>query len=279
MRYYNLPNEKLPFGFEHIGNHWQQPPISRPQGHPKYHWLHTESGQGIFSIKNEKTFILQKNQGILMRPFLSHHYEPHDKTSWITSFVTFNGFLSDSLDKILGTSDYIIFEEPLISELQDIIDEFLDTFDLIHANELLYSEKCYHFLLKLGQSHLDTLQIEDRNHDYIKQVLEYIHTHEFSEFTVETLAKELFVSPQYLSKIFHRFTGKSTIKFLTDLKIDKAKKILTLQPNLSITELANTLGFSSSSHFIATFKKYTTITPKAFRQLFFGDNHGNKLED
>ena len=42
-----------PFQFDSVGNHWEQESVARPDGYPRYHYLQTESGCGIVSVKGE----------------------------------------------------------------------------------------------------------------------------------------------------------------------------------------------------------------------------------
>lgn len=51
-----------------VGYDWNQVDVNRPQGHPYYHWLQTNQGEGVVNIDN-KSIILAKNDGILITPF------------------------------------------------------------------------------------------------------------------------------------------------------------------------------------------------------------------
>ena len=54
-----------PFQFDSVGNHWEQESVARPDGYPRYHYLQTESGCGIVSVKGED-ILLEPGQGILL---------------------------------------------------------------------------------------------------------------------------------------------------------------------------------------------------------------------
>ena len=64
----------------------------------------------------------------------------------------------------------------------------------------------------------------------------------------------------YLKKGFKALTGKTIHEYTQDLRINKAKEMLQ-QQGLSVSDVANTLGFSSISHFSTAFKKATGMKP------------------
>ena len=73
------------------------------------------------------------------------------------------------------------------------------------------------------------------------------------------------MSYSYFSRSFKSVMGKNFAKFLNEIKIDAAKRLL-LTTNKTITEISMETGFSSSSHFISNFSKSVGITPLAYRK-------------
>ena len=57
--------------------------------------------------------------------------------------------------------------------------------------------------------------------------------------------------------------GFSLYKYLFDFKMERAKQLLS-NGNLNVNEVSYDLGYSSSSHFIAAFKKKYGITPRTY---------------
>lgn len=55
---------------------------------------------------------------------------------------------------------------------------------------------------------------------------------------------------------------------ITKLKIDYAKTLL-IKTNYSLLDISNMLGYSSYSHFITLFKKYTKYTPHDYRKVYY----------
>lgn len=84
---------------------------------------------------------------------------------------------------------------------------------------------------------------------------------------VKYFAKQLNLSPNYLSDLLGKFTGKTTIEHIHLKLVDKAKKIL-LGTTKSVSEIAYGLGFEHPSHFTKIFKSKTGNAPLHFRKQF-----------
>ncbi|MFQ7551269.1 MAG: helix-turn-helix domain-containing protein [Blautia marasmi] len=84
---------------------------------------------------------------------------------------------------------------------------------------------------------------------------------------MQELSRQVFISPQYLSRLFNRFLGCSAYEYLTIYRINKAKEYLLINPRMEVQDIAHKVGFTDSSHFISVFRKMTGITPLGFRNL------------
>ncbi|PZR24770.1 MAG: AraC family transcriptional regulator [Citrobacter freundii] len=83
---------------------------------------------------------------------------------------------------------------------------------------------------------------------------------------VKFFASQLNLSPNYLSDLLHKYTGKSTQEHIHLKLIDKAKHLLWSTEN-QISEIAYELGFEHPSHFTKLFKNKTGYSPKEYRLL------------
>ena len=77
------------------------------------------------------------------------------------------------------------------------------------------------------------------------------------------LSKTIDLSLKNLKKGFKEIYGKPVYKYLFDFKMERAKQLLS-NGNLNVNEVSYELGYSSSSHFIAAFKKKYGITPRTY---------------
>ena len=101
---------------------------------------------------------------------------------------------------------------------------------------------------------------------YVEPVLRLIETHYMEDLTAEKLCQQVYVSPQYLSRLFVRYLGCSVYEYLTNYRITKAKELLLMRRDRKIQEIAHDVGYTDSSHFIVMFKKLTGMTPAQFRR-------------
>jgi len=84
--------------------------------------------------------------------------------------------------------------------------------------------------------------------------------------SINYFSDKIFLSPNYLSDLMKKETGKSAKDHINDFVIEKAKTLL-LSSNDSIGELSFTLGFNYPHYFSRLFKSKTGITPQEYRQL------------
>ena len=97
---------------------------------------------------------------------------------------------------------------------------------------------------------------------------EYYVSNKFEESgqpSVQYLAEACYVSPNYLSDLLTKETGRPTIDHINDFLIDKAKNLL-LGSTDSISGVAYSLGFNYPHYFSRLFKKKEGVTPQEYRQ-------------
>lgn len=104
----------------------------------------------------------------------------------------------------------------------------------------------------------------DRYDKFMRSVTSYIREHLTDDFSVDQMAKDLYLSRSYLSTKFKKETGMTLSQYMQEQKIEKAKSLLKTTDR-SILEIATYLGFSSQGYFQNVFKKCTGMTPKDYR--------------
>ena len=87
------------------------------------------------------------------------------------------------------------------------------------------------------------------------------------EIGIAQIAYQLQVTPNYLSSVFHEQTGMKFTRYLTDLRIQKAKALLSTS-NQTVKEIAARLGYSSSRYFSGLFRQETGISPTDFMKRY-----------
>ena len=101
----------------------------------------------------------------------------------------------------------------------------------------------------------------------IAKCIDYIYDHLHTNITLTELGELTELNPSYLSRLFHKETGMSLLKYVQHTKIETAKNML-LYSSYSVAEIASILAFSDQSYFSEIFKKQTGLTPKQYQSMY-----------
>ena len=108
--------------------------------------------------------------------------------------------------------------------------------------------------------------LQDAPGDYTQKIIAYISRHFRQPVTMEMLAEEVGITPNYLSKVFKDSCGMTVLEYLSLTRINYAKKLLT-QSSENIIDVAMDSGYNNTANFNKAFKKYTALTPKQYRAM------------
>jgi len=129
---------------------------------------------------------------------------------------------------------------------------------------LWISDIAHHFVLQA----FDLAQV--KHSDIVFKTTNYIKKNCADKLSLDSLAKEVFLSKSYLSSIFKKETGMSLTAYITKVRVEKSKKLL-LEKNASLAVISDLCGFKDQSYFTKVFKKETGVSPKHFRNNYFVD--------
>jgi AraC family transcriptional regulator len=99
----------------------------------------------------------------------------------------------------------------------------------------------------------------------LKTALEYIHAHTTQDIPLQALANVMHMSVFHFCRLFKQSTGFTPHQYLLHLRMEEAKRLLR-SSNLNIAEIGQQVGFDDQSHFGATFRKVTGMTPNCWRR-------------
>lgn len=107
---------------------------------------------------------------------------------------------------------------------------------------------------------------QSKNH--INQAKGYIHAHFHEVITLEDVAMNVHLSPNYFSNLFKQELGMTFIDYLTEVRLHKAKEYM--QENaFSLKEISYMVGYNDPNYFSRVFKKQYRESPKRFQQAIF----------
>ena len=103
-------------------------------------------------------------------------------------------------------------------------------------------------------------------HVLIDTILHYIHENYQNTITLNDISQKVYLSPAYCSSLITSETGKNFVDILNEIRIQKAIELLK-DPKRKISEIAYAVGFREAQYFSMTFKKYTELTPRDYREI------------
>ncbi|MGM0602509.1 MAG: AraC family transcriptional regulator [Bacillota bacterium] len=266
-----------------IISHRKKPVVLR--GHKHYHnayeILLTNSGCGEFFIRNrnyeieDKTiFIIDESE--IHRPKVSEkkqvfdRFVIHIKEEFLKSY--FNNVEGDfkPLQIFNKNIKSIKLNDPQYNKLKYITEKLIFEStkkqpgyqSIIHA----YLLEMFVIIFRLTEENSFSEKKADSSNQKLHQIIEYINHNYKNNLTLKGIAKNLYISKYYLSHFFKEKTGFTVIEFVNSRRIIEAQKMLT-STNLSITDIAVSVGFNSLNHFERTFKKINGVTPTQYQEM------------
>lgn len=106
-------------------------------------------------------------------------------------------------------------------------------------------------------------------HGTILKLLSYIEAHYNEDIGLNELADMVKMNTAYLSVLFKSEVGMSYVKYLTKLRIDKAKELL--REDYKVYEVSEMVGYNNYRYFSDIFKKYTGQTPNTYKNSVWGE--------
>ena len=105
----------------------------------------------------------------------------------------------------------------------------------------------------------------------INGLTRYLQEHLAEDISLSVLAEQFHLNPQYISQLFKSEIGVGFLTYLTNIRMEKAKKLL-LSTSLSIAEVAEQSGYGDYRVFTKVFKKTEGSTPSQYRRDFLENN-------
>lgn len=106
----------------------------------------------------------------------------------------------------------------------------------------------------------------DTNINYVRKAKRYIEeNYTDPDLNIDKLCNILFISPNYFSAMFKKSTNMTFTKYITEIRLNKAKELLKSTDKKSF-EIAGIIGFSDPNYFSYCFKKNVGLSPSQFRK-------------
>lgn len=99
------------------------------------------------------------------------------------------------------------------------------------------------------------------------------HNYMLYDISLDSVSTILNINPSYFSAQFKRRFGVNFVDYLTDIRMNAAKELLT-DPLRATSEVANMVGYENANYFTRAFKKKTGMTPTEYRRSIMAGGKG-----
>lgn len=160
---------------------------------------------------------------------------------------------------LTGYADFKYAQEALRLKVFDYLLKPISEEDL--ATELMRIRTHLQQTYELPEDAAISARDAQANVDY---AVTFMQEHYTDQIDIGTLASTMGFTSAYLTKLFNRYIGETPLKFLTNLRIREAKRLLT-ETDLPIREIGEKVGYPDQFHFSKTFRKLTGMNPSGYR--------------
>ncbi|MCM1258833.1 MAG: AraC family transcriptional regulator [Roseburia sp.] len=227
------------------------------------------SGQGSYMV-NEKSYDLNPGDSFLVYPNTEVSYTADLKNPWEYAWV---GFTGSDAPMILNATDFSQ-DSPVISGNipgESIHRQILHIYDargngLEHAVEMTGRLYTMLSLFMQNSSHKKTA---DTASSYVQKGIEFISANYSYNITVEDIADYVGLSRSHLFRSFQNVLHVSPKEYLTAFRMKQACYLLE-HSRLSVTAIANSIGFDNSLYFSKVFRQEKQMSPREYRKNLKG---------
>ena len=122
------------------------------------------------------------------------------------------------------------------------------------------------FVERFGESCRNMItKKEEHENQLIVRAQSYIQENFQKDLSLDEVSRQMDLSPYYFSKLFKEETGSNFVEYVTNLRIGRAKELLTKEDG-SMKEICASVGYSDPNYFSRIFKKNTGVTPTEYRE-------------
>jgi len=100
----------------------------------------------------------------------------------------------------------------------------------------------------------------------VQRIVSYLEQNYAEDLHMDKLQADLHISKYYMSRLFKEVTGVTIFDFVYRRRINEAKILFLLNPDLTVTEVSLQTGFHHLAHFSRVFKAQVGMTPEKYRQ-------------
>ena len=237
------------------------------------------SGNGKYYI-NDHYYDVNEGDLIILNPGVRHQALRVSTPTPVKEF--FIGFSDIHLNGIPKNHMPLENDEFILHTSGDLKQRLMKLCTSMAVENSLYQEGRY-FMLKsyLVQMLLTILReqtnpievkggcsFDSTNKKYVvDQIVTYFEDHYSEKISLDQIAENMYLSPFYISRIFKSEIGDAPIRYLINIRLEKAKELLEKGWDGSIQEIASEVGYDDAYHFSKLFKKKYGVAPSSIKAV------------
>ncbi|EOS58302.1 MULTISPECIES: AraC family transcriptional regulator [Paenibacillus] len=236
-----------------------------------YYLLHfVEQGKGTFRTESA-SYELSKGNGFLILPDQLVSYASDVTEPWRYRWIAFTGVKAAELVKRAGfTPQQPVFRQDGDSPIPALLSSVLQAFQAKKNSSHLLSLGLLHQIMAEAQETLGMASAlpsgESGVQRIVKQMIHYMASQYAHPVSIEQMCASLGYNRAYLSRIFKKETGFTPVTYLLKLRIDKSRQLLRERPELSIEQIAASVGLTDPLYFSRQFRRFHNESPSEYRR-------------
>ncbi len=217
--------------------------------------------QGTY-ICEDQMYHLKKGDAFLIRPKQKIYYEADQKDPWAYAWV---GMQGTKIPYYLNKTTFI--DTPVVhidgNDLNFILLKLNEAYHLSSVVRDLMLTSVLYELLAFFCEHFPKPQTKQE--DYIHEIMTYVMAHLDEPIKINTLANEIGIDRSYMTRLFKAQCQCSLKDYITNAKLDEAKKLLKTT-DLKIHAIAAMVGFDDELYFSRWFREHVNLTASQYRK-------------
>ena len=195
-------------------------------------------------------------------------FQPMHPISQSSDFV-FLKRVADEFISTLSSSDSVqtttlLYMEPLsLSKISETVSALKSCRDAVLPDSDSYA-------VFINKKELEQFSASSRekkitkNEQILKLIQSYVDKNYVSKLTLSDIASLVHYNESYISRLFKKETGQSVIEYITSVRLQKAKELLTTTSS-SVQDIAFAVGFDTPQYFSSTFRRQEGVSPTEYR--------------
>ncbi len=236
----------------------------RPNGRKDYHILYIFKGKCYAEIDGAPITV-DEGSMILYKPNERQKYEFFKEDKSISCYIHFTGTGCEKLLNDIGFDKTRVIH---IGKSKSVMSFFVKMEKELCTHQPLSEQMCAAHLCELlsyaGRRYaLSDNEIYLKNKQRIQCAIQYMYDNYAQNLSVKDCAETCHLSASRFAHIFKEAMGKSPLEYLTEIRISKAKELLSTC-SMPISEIAVSVGFWDQNYFARIFKQQTGMSPKQY---------------